>query len=175
LLSQPETYQTILKRSAGIYQACKDTVQLNDILGIERMDKSSFEYRAACFRHSSRNGFFSTPHQSALAKSLYARLEADPGYRKFSAGKNNDAVLGFWKNEHYSTMSILPLLKKLQADGLSIHALYGKDDGLFSTEQVNDLRGIIGKTHLQYVKDASHYLYTDQQPAFIAALADWLR
>lgn len=175
LLSQPETYKTILKKSTGIYQARKDTAGLNDILRIEGMDKSSFEYRASCFRHSSRNGFFSTPHQSDLAKSLYARLEADPGYRKFSAGKNNDAVMGFWKNEHYSTMSILPVLKQLQADGLSIHALYGKDDGLFSLAQINELRSMIGKTHLQYLKDCSHYLYSDQQPAFIAALTGWLR
>lgn len=60
LLSQPETYKNILERSKVIYHAQNDNTNLNTIDAIEKMDPNSFEYRAFCFKHSSRNGFFST-------------------------------------------------------------------------------------------------------------------
>lgn len=175
LLSQPETYQTILNKSKEIYKINKDTINFNDILKIEKMDHSSFEYRAACFKHSSKNGFFSTKNQNALAKKLYAQLESDSLYIKFSAHKNNDAVNGFWKNENYSSKSIVPILKSLKANQMKIYALYGKDDGLFSVQQISNLRDIVGKEKLKYLDDCSHYLYTDQQDHFINALKNWLK
>jgi len=173
LLSQPETYQTVLAKSKEIYQAQKDTLGLKDILSIENMDKHSFQYRAACFRHSSKNGFFNTKNQNAFAKSLYAKLATDTAYLKFSSQKNDDAVNGFWKNENYSTKSIIPILKKLQSNKMEIYALYGKDDGLFSKNQISELENITGKSRLRYYENCSHYLYTDQQDKFINALKNY--
>jgi len=131
LLSQKDTYHTVLNRSKAIYQQQKDTPALSDVKRIELMDESSFEYRTNCFRHSSKNGFFSTENKTTQAERLYAQLESDPEYRKFSAQKNDKAVEGFWNNEHYSTMSIIPVLKHLMAGKMKISALYGKDDGIF--------------------------------------------
>lgn len=175
LLSQPETYQTVLNKSKAIYLANKDTAGFNDILRIEKMDKNSFGYRADCFKHSSKNGFFATKNQNELAKSLYAKLDSDPLYIKFSANKNNDAVMGFWKNENYSGKSITPILKNLKAGKMKIYALYGKDDGLFSLQQITDLQNIVGKDRLQYLANCSHYLYTDQQDQFINAMGIWIK
>ncbi|PSL48039.1 proline iminopeptidase [Chitinophaga niastensis] len=175
LLSQQETYSTILKRSKVIYQTQKDSANLNNIFKVENMDKSSFEYRASCFKHASQNGFFATKNQNDLAKSLYSKLQSDSGYMKFSSQKNNDAVVGFWKNEKYSTMSIMPVLKHLQSEKIKIYALYGKDDGIFSTEQVMNLQDLIGNDKLKYLDNCAHYLYTDQQIAFIAALKTWIK
>lgn len=170
LLSQPETYRTVLNKSKAIYQSQKDTVNLNDILRIEKMDKSSFEYRSDCFKHSSKNGFFATKNQNDLAKSLYKKLESDSLYLKFNAQKNNDAVMEFWKNEKYSNMSIMDVLKNLKARKMNIYALYGKDDGLFSDQQILNLQNIIGKDKLTYLDNCSHYLYTDQQDDFINSI-----
>ena len=175
LLSQPETYHTILRKSKAIYMAQNDTVKLNDILNIEKMNEGSFEYRAACFRHSSGNGFFSTKNKNELAKKLYAGLESDSAYAKLSAHKSNASVIGFWKNEHYSNLSILPVLKQLKSEKMKIYALYGKDDGLFSSRQVVNLSQIVGKDKLKYLENCSHYLYTDQQDIFVSQLAMWLK
>ena len=175
LLSQPETYQTILDKSKKIYETKNDTANLKDIIEIQKMNVSSFEYRARCFKHSSKNGFFATKNQNDLAKSLYAKIEADTSYLHFMATKNDDPVKGFWKNENYSTMSIVPVIKSLRARNLSIYALYGKDDGLFSIKQIEDLQNIVGKKNLKYLDNSSHYLYTDQQDKFITALKLWLK
>lgn len=175
LLSQPETYHTILQKSRAIYLAQNDTVKLNDILKIEKMDEGSFEYRAACFRHSSGNGFFSTKNRNELAKRLYAGLKSDSAYAKLSAHKSNESVIGFWKNERYSNMSILPVLKRLKSEKMEIYALYGKDDGLFSSRQVMNLSLIVGKDKLKYLENCSHYLYTDQQDIFVSQFTMWLK
>lgn len=175
LLSQPETYKTILERSKVIYRAQNDSTKLNSILAIEKMDPNSFEYRASCFKHSSVNGFFSTKNQSNLAKSLYAKLGSDSVYKNLSAHKTNASVIGFWKREQYSGMSIMPVLKRLQEKKVNIYALYGKDDGLFSTQQIMNLQSLLGAAHLKYLEDCSHYLYTDQQTLFLSSLREWVK
>lgn len=175
LLSQPETYKTILERSKVIYRSKNDSTNLSRVSAIEKMDPNSFEYRAACFKHSSGNGFFSTKNQNALAKSLYAKLESDTVYKSLSAHKTDAPVLGFWKNENYSGMSIMPVLKRLHDNKLSIHALYGKDDGLFSTAQITNLQNLVVTGQLKYLENCAHYLYTDQQTAFISALNQWIK
>lgn len=175
LLSQPETYKNILERSKVIYLAQNDNTNLNNIAAIEKMNPNSFEYRASCFKHSSRNGFFSTKNQNALAKSLYAQLESDTVYKRLSAHKTDASVLGFWKNENYSGRSIMPVLKRLQYNNVNIYALYGKDDGLFSTAQIKNLQNLIGAGQLKYLENCAHYLYTDQQTEFISSLQQWIK
>jgi len=175
LLSQPETYKNILAKSKVIYQAQKDSTNLRDVSAIEKMDPNSFEYRASCFKHSSRNGFFSTKNQHESAKSLYAELGSDTVYKNLSKHKTDAPVVGFWKNENYSGMSIMPALKRLHKKKVSIYALYGKDDGIFSIQQIKNLQNLIGTGQLKYLEDCSHYLYTDQQAEFISSLGQWIK
>ena len=66
-------------------------------------------------------------------------------------------------------------LKKLKNEGISIYGLYGKEDGLYSEEQISDLGFIIGKENLKYLTNCSHSVYIDQQKAFIGALVGWLK
>lgn len=72
-------------------------------------------------------------------------------------------------------MSIMPALKRLQNNKVSIYALYGKDDGLFSVAQITNLQNLIGTGQLKYLENCAHYLYTDQQTEFISSLRQWVK
>ena len=86
-----------------------------------------------------------------------------------------EAPMGFWKNEHYTTLDLLDELKALKESGLPVFGLYGKEDGLFSPDQINALTSIIGAKHFQYLDNCSHNVFIDQQVAFINALTTWTK
>lgn len=174
LLSLQETYRTILNSSEKISTAKNDTAQLKLIAQVEQMDKQSYEFRYNCFKLASKNGFFNTSNPTSQAKNLYASLKTDTLITKLPADTTNKASIGFWKNEKYSALTIIPYLKKLQAKNIKIFALYGKDDGLYSNEQITVLKRITGNNHFNYLENCSHYLYVDQQTEFLNAIAKWI-
>ena len=174
LLSLQETYRTILKSSEKISTTKHDTAQLQLISQVEKMDKQSYEFRYNCFKLASKNGFFNTPNQTSQAKNLYSSLKTDTLITKLPADTTNKASYSFWKNERYSSLTILPYLKKLQAKNIKIFALYGKDDGLYSNEQITTLKKLTGNNHFSYLDNCSHYLYVDQQTEFLNAITHWI-
>ncbi len=58
--------------------------------------------------------------------------------------------------------------------GTEIYGLYGKDDGLYSVQQIEDLKGLIGADNLLYFDHCSHSVFIDQQTQFMGALEKWI-
>lgn len=48
--------------------------------------------------------------------------------------------------------------------------VYGKDDGLFSQEQISDLQRLIGVQNVIYLDNCSHNIFIDQQTLFLETL-----
>jgi proline iminopeptidase len=173
LISQQESYNTILQTTKAIYEQQGDTAKLNSIGRISRMDKNSVEYRDSIFKHATRNGYFTPKNPDSLAKTIYASYNTDPLITKYV--KNNEAVHTLWKNESRKNINITNNLKNLVKKHIKIYALYGKVDGLYSIQQINDLKEIIGKDHLKYLDNCSHSVFIDQQTEFLAAFKEWLK
>ena len=45
--------------------------------------------------------------------------------------------------------------------------MYGKNDGIFSEKQLDDLNNIVGKKNFKLIDNCSHYLFVDQQNDFL--------
>lgn len=173
LVNLQETYNTIIRSCKAIYKEKGDTNSLKELAALAALDRGAIEFRRGCFQHASRNGLFHTPHRTAAAKEIYKKLDTDTLYRHYAALNNDIPSYEFWKNEHYSLINNTPVIKQLKEHGVKIFAIYGKDDGLYSPEQVADLQQIIGKDHVLYLPDAAHYLYNDQQELFLEGLKKW--
>ena len=65
-------------------------------------------------------------------------------------------------------------LKKIKSKGSSIYAIYGKEDGIFSNDQINSIKILAGQTHFALLDNCSHYLFADQQKQFLAYMKKWL-
>jgi proline iminopeptidase len=52
--------------------------------------------------------------------------------------------------------------------------MYGKDDGLYSEEQICQLQSLLPAGRLVYLADCSHTVFMDQQTSFIDHLGRWL-
>ncbi|MCM0665829.1 alpha/beta fold hydrolase [Flavobacterium tyrosinilyticum] len=171
LFSQQETYDHILNTLKKKYS--NDSEQLKKISIVENLNKNSAEYRKGCFELAGENGFFKMPNPTAESKKLYSDYEAGEFYKTNIRNKN--APLVFYQNEKQNNIDTRAILKKIKSAGVPIYGIYGKDDGIFSSAQINSLKAITGENHFTFLNNCSHYLFVDQQAAFISKLKNWLK
>jgi len=173
LFSQQETYDHILNSVTKIAAANKDTTQLGKIKAIEKLNKNSAEYRKACFNLASENNYFKMQKPTEASKKLYSDYEASNFFKTNIRNKN--APLLFYKNEKQNNIDSRPGLNKIKKNGIPIYAIYGKEDGIFSSAQINSIKGIAGQNHFVLLNNCSHYLFVDQQNQFLQNIEKWLK
>ncbi len=173
-VSLQETFKTIIKSSKVLYETKKDTTNLNYIAMLENMDKNSIEYSSYCFVHAMQNGFYSARKMTEEAKVLYITLRNDTLVKNYAAQMSYEAPLGFWQNEKYTTIDLTSTIKHLRSK-TAIYGIYGKDDGLYGSEQIESLKSLIGKENVKYFDNCSHNVFSDQQAAFIDVLKIWVK
>lgn len=171
LFSQQETYNHILSSIKKIHDG--DSKTLNKIAYIEKLDKNSAGYRKHCFDLASDENYFKMPNPTKASKKLYANYEASEFYKTNIRNKN--APLLFYQNEKQNNIDSRPLLKKIKAEGVPILAIYGKDDGIFSSAQIQSIKDIAGVNHFAFLDNCSHYLFVDQKKEFLSNIKKWLK
>jgi proline iminopeptidase len=88
---------------------------------------------------------------------------------------DREAPQAFLKNENYTSIDLTRTLQKLMNSKTKIYGFYGKEDGLYSPEQVTQLQQIIGNKNLNYINNCSHNVFIDQQSVFIDSMKKWLQ
>ncbi|MCD6065678.1 MAG: alpha/beta hydrolase [Bacteroidetes bacterium] len=169
-----ETFLTIRESSKKLYLAKNDTMNLMYLGMIEKMDPKSIPYASYCFGHAMQNGFYSPKNRSEEATALYKTLATD-SMGKYAGQMTYQAPQGFWTNEHYTSLDLTAAIKNLLVKKMNIFGLYGKDDGLYSAKQVQDLQSLIGADKVKYLDDCSHNVFIDQQTQFIGALKNRIK
>lgn len=171
-ISLQETFKTILRSSRKIYTEKNDLTNLNYIDMIEKMNPTSVEYYAYSFGHAMQNGFYSPKEMSSEAKIIYSNSAKEAAF-KYASQMTPEPPQGFLKNEKYTSIDLTKALEKLVSNKTKIYGIYGKDDGLYSLEQIAQLEQIIGKNNLTYLDDCSHNVFMDQQVLFMKAMKNW--
>ncbi|KFF04890.1 alpha/beta hydrolase [Flavobacterium reichenbachii] len=171
LFAQQETYDHILNSIKKIHDG--DSKTLNKIAYIEKLDKNSAGYRKYCFELASDENYFKMPKPTKASKKLYAKYESGEFFKTNIRNKN--APLVFYKNEKQNNIDSRPLLKKIKTSGVPIFAIYGKNDGIFSPEQMGSIEQITGKNNFALLDNCSHYLFVDQQDKFISKIKNWIK
>ena len=172
LVSQQKSYNTILCAVKATYDNRKDTARLKELDIIAKTHSNSLEYRTSVFKHASANGFFTLTTPSAHAKAIYNTYKTDPliaGYKK-----NDHAVETFWQNESDRNIDVTPQLRALRKQMIPIYAMYGKQDGLYSKEQISEIRQLLGDSHVMYINNCSHTVFIDQQQIFLRSVTKWI-
>ena len=173
-LSIQETLSTIIKTSKSIYESNNDNTNLKYIGMLETMDKNSLEYSSYSFGHAMQNGFYTPKAPSKEALAIYTKLKTDTLFKSKDAKMTMEAPKGFWKNENYTSIDLTQNLKNVLKNKIEIFGLYGTEDGLYSKEHVEKIRGVIPKNNLKYMENCSHNVFIDQQNQFITSLKTWI-
>jgi len=172
-LSMQETFSTIVKSSKSIYISNKDSVNLNYINMLEKMDKSSIEHSSYCFSHAMQNGFYYPKEPTKEALNIYKKFKTDTLLIKYGSQMTYEAPRGFWQNEKYTTLDLNENLKRVLKNSTPAFGLYGKGDGLFSETQIRNIENLIGEDNFEYISNCSHNLFIDQQTKFINSIKKW--
>lgn len=173
-VSLQESFKTIIAKSKNIYASKKDSSNLHYITMLESMDTTGIDYSSYCFRHAMQNGFYSVKNPTDESKSIYSKFRADT-LIKYASQMTSAAPMGFWKNEKYTTIDLTASIKSLQTKKIRLYGLYGKEDGLYSAEQVQKLQNLLGDSNLKYLDNCSHSVFIDQQTQFLEAIKNWAR
>lgn len=172
LVSQQQSYDTILRTTKAIYEQRNDTANLHELAAINQLDTTSLTYRTLVFTHASANGFFTLRQPNASARQIYSTYPTDTLISRYV--KNEQAVATFWQHEPNHNIDVTPILKRLRQDNMPIYAMYGKQDGLYSPQQIAELERLLSPTHVRYLDTCSHTVFIDQQALFLAATSHWL-
>lgn len=170
-----ESFETIIAKCKTIYQEKNEVTNLQYITMLETMDSTTMQFSSYCFAHAMQNGFYSPKNPSGEAKLLYGKFKSDSTLLKYAAQMTYEGPQGFWKNEKYTTLDLTTNLKDLKEKGIPLFGLYGKEDGLYSAEQIGRLGEIIGVENVNYFNDCSHSVFVDQQSLFVEALNRWMK
>jgi proline iminopeptidase len=173
LFSQQDTYNHILKSVRQIYQIKNDTLMLKKVDEVEGLNQNSVEYRKGCYELAGKNDFFEMPKPTIKADKLRQEYETSEFYK--TNIRNNQAPVLFYKNEALNNIDTKPVLRRLKNKGVKLFAIYGQQDGIFSTSQINDMIKIVGKSNFSSIDNCSHYLFVDQQETFIENIGKWIK
>lgn len=171
LFSQQETYDHILNSLTKKYTDNLNQEMLSKIQAVAQLDKNSADYRKQCYNLAGENGYFKMPNPTEASKKLYQDYETSI-FGKTNI-RNKNAPLLFYQNESRNNIDTQPVLRKIKENGIPIYAIYGKEDGVFSTKQLHSIETIAGQNHFVLLENCSHYLFVDQQNQFLAQLKKW--
>lgn len=163
LVSQQETYNNILKNAEEKF--ANKSEKLAQISEIKSLKKNSAEYRKRCYELASEMKYFRMPHPTEESKKLRETYENSDFYK--TTFKNYNSPIKFYQNESKNNLNNKAILKKLRRHGIPIFAIYGKEDFIFSTNQLNDLQRIVGIPNFKILDNCSHYLFVDQHAEFL--------
>lgn len=163
LFSQQETYDHILSNAKINFKSNKH--KLIEISEIENLNKNSAIYRKQCFDLASEMDYFTMPNETNESIELRKRFEENNLYK--TNFRNVESPFKFYKNESKNNIDNTNILKEINKNQIPIYAIYGKNDGIFSNKQLENLRNIVGKQNLEILDNCSHYLFVDQQDQFL--------
>lgn len=173
LISQQESYDHILKSTAELALAKKDTASLRSISFISTLDRESARYRKLCYDLASAYDYFRMPYPTPEFKQLEARYR-NSEYEKNNI-RNDQAPTLFYNNERQVNIDIRQILKSIQKMDIKLFGIYGRQDRIFSGRQLDDIRHLIGTKRFALINNCAHYPFVDQQPAFITDVLKFMK
>lgn len=171
LFTQQETYNHILNKAKEYFK--NEPISLKEIDNIENLDKNSAAYRKRCYEIAGKMNFFDMPNPTPESENLRKQYKEGEFYRNNI--RNTNSPLTFYQNEKRNNLDNTNVLKEIKRKGVSIFAVYGKNDGIFSQKQFNDLKNIVGKNNFKLIDNCSHYLFVDQQDEFLKFIEQKLK
>lgn len=172
-LDYPGTFVTIRNACRRYYTAKRDTANLKYMDMLDEMDTGELEYAVYCFAHAMGCKLYQTQKPSTESMAIYKSMMGDP-QAKYATVSKRKPVKGFYDAHQYTTLDFSDELKSL-VKTVSVHGMYGVEDGLFDPEALLEIGDIIGEAHLHKVSGASHSVFIDQREEFLDLMVQMLK
>jgi proline iminopeptidase len=174
-LNMQPSFKNVIAKSEALYKEQNNQMNLGYVQMLKTMDTTSLEYSSYSFMHAMQNGFYTPENIRDEAKPLYQKFATDTVLKNNAQKMDEVSPRGFWRMEGYTYTDYTPLYHKAKDSGVKFYGIYGKEDGLFSADQVSSISGLLGTEKVKYLDDCSHSVYIDRQDEFILSLNQWLK
>lgn len=169
LVNQQKTYNHILSEA----KKTKVDSMILEVNRINKLSKNSAEYRKSTYNLASKMNFFSMPQSTIESEKLRNLYQKSEFYK--STFRNHQSPIKFYQNEKNNNLDNSKVLINTKKQNVPIFAIYGKNDGIFSVKQLNEIKRIVGNNNFELLENCSHYLFVDQQKEFIDFLVNKLK
>lgn len=173
LVAQQRTYEHILTSIAKQASEKEDIPSLEKIQQVKALDKNSADYRGKTYELASAYGYFKMPNPTEEFEIVNRRYTQSEFFKNNI--RNDQAPIRFYQNEKQVNVDTTPILSTLKNRGVKLYGLYGKQDGIFSEGQLQDLQRLIGPSQFHLLDNCSHYPFVDQNKAFLDHLTQMLK
>lgn len=167
-------FKNIIETARPYYEKKKDSMNLKYIAMLEKMDTNSIEYSSYCFSHAMQIGAYSPKKLLPHAVELYTTFRKDTRSKK-AFEMNITAPKGFWKNEQYTLEDLNEEVQNLKYYNIPMYGIYGIEDGLFSSLELEYIEELLGKHNFHRCENASHSVFMDTQMDFLITIDAWIK
>lgn len=167
-------FKNIIASAKPFYEKKKDSMNLKYIAMLEKMDTTSIEYSSYSFSHAMVIGAYTPKKLLPQAAEIYASFRKNPQSTK-AFEMNITAPKGFWKNEQYTTEDLTNEVIALHTSSLQMYGIYGLDDGLFSSSELEFIEELVGKNNFHRCENSSHSVFMDTQIEFLLTIDAWIK
>jgi proline iminopeptidase len=164
-----------LTQAMDVITAESTNVMTDNLKELSDNVEKLFGIGATCGRPS---GLYFAPGAAPNAMALYTDwgklYQAEVLPKLKAAPADADPVTGFIQNERYVRVDYSDEVRK---NVTRYYGIYGDQDGLFTTNALEKIKGILGTGHMKFqlIHGASHNVFVDQLDAFNDALTNILR
>lgn len=175
-LSYQQTLMAIANKCKKIYALKTSEQEYLEIFN--QMDTTSLDYALYCLKHAVKLnvGFYSVKDPTESAQMIWGKYIGKLIQQDDSnlSEENSDPINGFYKNEHWTTLDLSPQLIELHKK-MNIYGMYGAEDGLFESRQLDQLKSIIGTENFFLFENSAHSVFCDQQDLFLKTVCNALQ
>ncbi len=163
-------YQTIINNCHKYYTTISYDYGLHLLDSIQKMDSSSFDYANNCIANALYAGLYTQHERTVEATTLYNFV----GSLKIVSKPEKKPLESFCRNEKVPLLNLTADWQKLVKAGIPVKGVYGKDDGLFDSNSLAEIKKIFGTGNVVMIDNSSHNVFMDQQKKFIATVVNFL-
>lgn len=167
-LDYQQTFKSIIARCKNIYTEKGKSNELKYIAMLEEMDTTKLDYATYCFMHAMSAGLYQAKQPAESSKDIYKAMMPMQDAR-YLTNMTQPPVKGFYEQEQYTTLKLYDKVAAIKKK-LPVYALYGSEDGLFDTVQLDKIKATVGPNNFTLVDNASHNVFIDQQDVFIGKM-----
>lgn len=182
-VSLQQSFKAILHTVTGLAENKKDSTTLAQVKLVKGYDPASIYYSSGCFMLAMQSGLYTTKSPNPKAQELYTLVMNSPVMKNYTQSLIDNqyktmfnSSMGFWRNEAYTSLDIVQMVKAIKLKGVKVFGMYGKEDGLFDQEQINTIQQLVGDaSHFAYLDNCSHGVFMDQQEKFLSLVQNWIK
>jgi proline iminopeptidase len=166
-ISYQMTFKNIITRCQKIYSERGDSSSLSYMNIIEtQMDSTSLEYSSYCFMHAQWCGLYATKSPTISYSKFWNKVNNSTDKVSLLRQMDYEPVKGVYYKEKYTLLNLAADWAKLKKKGVKLFGIYGDEDGLFDTAQLDLITKALGVDNMLVVKGASHNVFIDKMDEF---------